>query len=256
MHTSKSKNTCYIFGLSAIASGALIGGAASFLGGERRNAAQISSAKDQMEFQKMMSDTAHQREIIDLKAAGLNPILSGTGGRGASSPSGAQAKIADTISPAVTTALGVARMTQELDNMKAQEDLITEQANKVRQETKNLGAGFHTINLQGTIDREKLIQITKALEAVGVTREGVAEVRKVIGDAIQNPKKTAIDAWKAGKEVLHKVLPPATYEAIFGKDKQFDNPHIWGIEKDHKPQPTTAKDVKDITDVGWGNLSP
>lgn len=94
-----------------------ISAAGSFIGGKKRNEAQIASAREQMDFQKMMSDTAHQREVVDLRAAGLNPILSGTGGRGASSPGGAQAAIQDIISPAISTAQQAARLAAEMKNL-------------------------------------------------------------------------------------------------------------------------------------------
>lgn len=65
-----------------------------------------ASAKDQMKFQQYNSDTAHRREIADLKAAGLNPILSAKYG-GASTPPGAgyqipEIKIPESFTQAAT----------------------------------------------------------------------------------------------------------------------------------------------------------
>lgn len=91
---------------------AAIGGIASLVGAANANKANEAMAREQMTFQGAMSDTAHRREVYDLKMAGLNPILSANGG--ASSPSGASAQMQNEIGPAVTTAMEAMRVRKEL----------------------------------------------------------------------------------------------------------------------------------------------
>lgn len=82
-------------------------------------AEQFSANQAQVnrEFQERMSDTAHQREVADLRAAGLNPLLSvnaGASSPSGSAPSGVAAPVVPEIGPAVSSAKDAIRMFQDL----------------------------------------------------------------------------------------------------------------------------------------------
>lgn len=130
------------WGAVAGVAGSVLGGIASAKGAKSANEAQMGMSREQMQWQERMSNTAHQREVKDLRAAGLNPLLSATGGMGASTPSGSTTSVRNEIGAGVASAIeALTKITQafltreQTKQTEAQADLTKAQTTNTMSDT-------------------------------------------------------------------------------------------------------------------------
>lgn len=134
---------------------------------ENFNAGQSQLNRD---FQEQMSNTAFQRASLDMRQAGLNPMIMAGGGGGASTPSGSAASIGTPSVPmpqntnplaklgdAVTRGLDSAitaktldKMTDEIANLQASRGLTTAETDVAKERERTQEALTHKTSYEAT----------------------------------------------------------------------------------------------------------
>lgn len=187
----------------------LLGGGLDYLGAQQQNASARQQADQQMAFQERMSDTAHQREVADLKAAGLNPVLSVNSG--ASTPVGSAAPVVSELGSASYGAnRGVSSAFQAASTLKGLESsdasIAVDKANKILIDRNADVAKESARRMKADAD-------TSESESVGASQEA--------GFLKQHPNYMQI---KKAMELVAPILGSArdvglTYRSIKGLDK-------------------------------------
>lgn len=198
------------------AAGGILGGSiVSGVGSLLSSGMNLYSAAQNRKWMEHMSNTAHQREVADLRAAGLNPILSATKMGGASTPSSSPATVSNPleavgagVSSAAQAPLQRAQLAASLEST-AYQQMVTRQTSH----------GLYLDNLvkQQEVLRQSLVteQMAKDLH---LTQEQInqinankarAEAMKPMFDAIGPVGTYILDT------VLPRVLSPGVLTAPF-----------------------------------------
>lgn len=113
---------------------ALIAGGAALAGTLISNSAASREAEKNRDWQADMSNSAYQRGMADMKAAGLNPMLAYRQG-GASTPSGATAQVHNIGDSVSNSAMSALRVREEINNLKTTNTNIAAQTETQKSQT-------------------------------------------------------------------------------------------------------------------------
>lgn len=127
----------------------------AYQGQKDANRTNLQIAREQMGFQREMSNTAYQRAVADMRAAGINPMLAAMKG-GASTPPGASTRVESEHAASSQITSGAVAKAAGIKQMLATTAATAAQARKTDAEAKIIEAQVPNAALTAQRQIEKL----------------------------------------------------------------------------------------------------
>lgn len=164
--------------------GQLLGGLFGSSSAKKANKEAKKMMREQMAWQERMANTVHQRGVIDLRAAGLNPILSATKGFSAAMPGNVSA------APVLNEGAAGQASALAIQNAAAQTDLLKAQAENVRAQTET--------------EKNKPENVAQS------TKTGAAQAQSFESAAALSRQLEITEGWKSKQAIAELALKNVT----------------------------------------------
>lgn len=142
--------------------------------------------ENQQNWLEKMSSSAHQREVADLKAAGLNPILSATGGNGAATPAGGMGNVGLADNTAAQVQLQANKQNMALGLINSAINAAATSANNALQREKAITEGTNRELMQSQSFLNNMSSMIKSKEFKWFDKKQQAEIKGIFAKATKD----------------------------------------------------------------------